>query len=322
MKRLICLAACLVLLCMPAHAAGLPDAPLGELMQTYGLNEDNFAVSYFNTATGEYFSYNSDAFFPVGGLWTLPLHMYYYEQESRDAFAPPPEKPDEVFTVDGLTLDECRYHSILLGDEDIALKMRDRLGSFAQYQLLINSKFGGYDENSLPDSFLKENRYSAAFLMNCLRAVSARPEQFRDLMRNYELVQTADGFAGYDGNYTLVHLRSEENGMLVDVGEISAPQPYLLVCFVSEDAGGDEVLANVNALFYGYSNVASSPTEPSRPEHSRSDTDFIVGQANPSDHSAPLRWIAIALAAAAVLAALAGAVVLAVRRHRDRRNGE
>ena len=67
----------------------------------------NFALSYYNPTSGESYHFNETSFFPAGELWRLPLHMYYYEQESLGTYDPPPEDPTFVYTVAGLTLDEC-----------------------------------------------------------------------------------------------------------------------------------------------------------------------------------------------------------------------
>ena len=320
MKRLLCLFVCMLLLCSQVFAAeGGTAETLEAFFRAHGLDETNFSMSYYNLATGEDFAFNEAAFFPVGAVWTLPLHMHYLEQEAIGAFDPPPERPDEVFDIDGLTLNECRYRSIVRGDDEFSQKMRSLLGTPEQYQRLINEEFGHLDEQTLPDAFLTELHYSAAFLMNCLKEVSLHPETFGDLMQNYSLAQTDGGFAAYGKPYDLVQLLGEEDGMVCAVGRMSAPQPYLLVCFVSEEAGGGAVLAQLNALLCERAEADAQGQVPtvSTASTGRSDSDFIVSAPNTSRKQAALRPILYALGGAAGLGALTAVAVHFLRRRRD-----
>lgn len=312
MKRLFSCLLCLLLLGAPVFAQGEPslDEQVRALMEEYGLNADNFALHYFNHTTGESYSFNPDAFFPVGRVWTLPLHMYYFKQEALGAFEVELGMPE--YTISGMTLEKCRFESIQNGDEAVAQNMRDELGDFRQYQLLVNEAFGHCDTENLPNAFYADACYSAEFLMNCLKAISSQPEYFGNLMRSYQLVQKADGVASYGGTAQLVHIRGEADGMLCDVGEVSVAQPFLLVCFVREDAGGDAVLAELMTLLCEYSQgdvqtAVSAPTQ-------RSDSDFYV--AARSDNSLLLRWIGISLGAAAGAALLVTVAVVLLRRRR------
>lgn len=326
MKRVLCLALCLVLLCVPVFAAqdSSPEALLRDFMTRHGLDETNFALSYYNVTTGEQYAYNADAFLPAGGVWMLPLHMYYYEQEALGAFDPPEENPDFVYTIDGLTLEDCRYRSILQGDEEVAQKMCGALGSFEQYQLLINESFGHYAESSLPRSFLTDRCYSAGFLMNCLREAFAPSDTFGAMLQNYRLAQTGDGFAAYEHPYSVFHIRGEANGMLCDVGQVAAPQTYLLVCFVSEEAGGDALLAEVNTLIcdcvlQSVNGAEASGDTASTPSRADNEPNLQINGTNIHERSELLLWVCIALGAAAVLAlAIGGAVLLVRRRKRNR----
>lgn len=320
MKRILCLLICLFLLCGQAFAVDNDSlkARLEEFMQENDLNEKNFSMSYYNLSTGESYAFNDKEFLPVGTVWTLPMHMHYYEQEALGAFDPPPERPDDVYMIGGLTLEDCRYHSIVRSDADISLKMRAELGTLAQYQQLVNEEFGHIDESALPEAYLTSLCYSAEFLMNCLRELAAHPEVFRSLSKNYSLVQTGSGFAAYGKPYDLVHILGEEDGMLCDVGSVSAPQPYLLVCFLSVD-GAESLLAQLNSLLCRYvEDTAGSATVPETSQPTgRSDSDFAVARTNPNDHSAVIRWIGIALGAAVGLSLVISLAVWLVRRRRE-----
>ena len=324
MKRLLCLLICLCLLSSGVYAVDGDELTvrMDDFIYENDLNEDNFAICYYNPATREKYAYNETAFLPAGNTWLLPLHMYYYEQETDGAYDPPRENPMFVYTIGGMTLEECRYHSILLGENEVSLQMRDNLGTREQYQHLINEVYGHCDPESLPDSYFTDGCYSAEFLMNCMRAVSERPEKFGNMMRNFSIIQTGDGLAAYGYPYNLVHIRGEQDGFICDLGEISGPTTYLVVCFVAEDAGGDELLAQVSALLCSYveeqSGIAVESTAV-RPERERKETDFIAGSVGARDNTEALRWIAISLSALAVLALIVGVIAWILHRRKDDR---
>ena len=86
MRKLICLLLCLSLFAAPAFAettakpASLEERFSDFLVQNR-LDGTGLSVSYYNTVTGERLDHHADRFYSVGRVWTLPLHMYYSEQE-------------------------------------------------------------------------------------------------------------------------------------------------------------------------------------------------------------------------------------------------
>lgn len=291
-----------------------------QFVKDKGLTEEDFAVFFYDTKTRSEYVYNGDAFFPVGIDWILPLHMYYYEQETLGAFKPPPERPDEIYTIQGMTLEKCRYRSIIMGEEEVARQMRDNLGTPEQYLTLINELYGHIDPEALPDSYYRDNCYSVTFLMNCLKQVSTYPELYQDMMKNFSLVQTDDGVAAYDRPYNLVHIRGEADGYVCDLAEISGPDTYLLVCFASVDAGGDSLLAEVNSLFCKYVeqlNDVQQNTAPSGSARQRSEKDFLVASYGSNSKRILYRWIGIALVGAAVVAAIIAFIIRLLRKKED-----
>lgn len=330
MKRIACILLVFALLC-PLCGQVLADEPDllksrgDQFVKDRGLTEEDFAVYFYDTKTQAEYVFNENAFFPAGNNWILPLHMYYYEQETLGAFDPPFDRPDEIYTIEGMTLEKCRYRSIIMGDEEVARQMRDNLGSKEYYLSLINEKYGHIEQELIPDSYYRDNCYSATFLMNCLKQVSTYPELYQDMMKNFSLVQTDDGFAAYDRPYSLVHLRAETDEYICDLAEVSGPDTYLLVCFASVDAGGDTLLAAVNSLFCNYVeeiNDVQQVTAPTGGARQRSDTDFEVASYGKNSKSALYLWIGIGLAGAAVVAAIIGFIVHLIRKREARKQDE
>lgn len=322
MKRLICIFFCLVLLCGSAFAADTTADSLSEkldaFMEEHELDETNFSYSYFNTRTKESLHFNDTAYFPVGIVWTLPLHMFYYEQETKGAFEAPPEDPDWQFTIEGKTLEECRYYSIIQQNTQVALQMRDTLGDLAQYKILVNNRYGHTPEKNLPEEFFSDNTYTASFLMDCMEAVYRHPELYADMMQNYELMQTPYGFASFSNPYHVLHIYGKENGMICDVAEVAAPQNYLLVAFVSEDAGGDTVLAELNDIICdAIEQDKGIYTDETAKLNIRTDSDFIAESAGKDTQGVARRWVLIALLISSAVVILVVSIIRFIFRKRE-----
>ncbi len=310
-KRILCMLFCIVILCSFASAehAQTLEEKIDSFISENGLNEENFALSYFNESTGDSYHYNEQTFFPTGYVWTLPLHMYYCAAEYRGDFEPVEgdenyNDPDYEYTIAGRNLDICRTESILNSNEDVSNAMRDAV---LQYYNVINEEFGHIDEALLPTTYYKENRYSTKFFFNCLKTISRESEIYGEVMRLYDLVQTADGILSDElpitTNYRTVQIRGQENGMICVVAEVSAPQTYQLSCFISEAIGGDRLLAELNALIADHvltevGDTVTAPTESLGLEHS--DSTFHINTKQ-KDNSKLLLIIVAAIGAAGVI---------------------
>lgn len=319
MRRIACLLLCLSLLLVQVSAARPKslEETLSQFISENGLTEENFSVSYFNAGAEEEYQYNETGFFPAGQVWKLPLHMYYCQQESLGAYDPPADNPKFVYTIEGKTLEECRVESILRDNDEVTEHMRRTVGSMSQFQNTVNDRFGRAADP--PAEFLTGTWYSAEFLMNCLKELSRNSDVYGELMRNFAMVETSDAFNGYTRPYAVTQIRGEEDGMICAVAEVSAPSPYLIAAFASEEAGGDQLLADLNTLICTYVEEQAGVDEkstPARTADNRRDSDLQVAAAEKEPVG---QWIGIALGGAAALALLIGLIVWLCRHFSGKR---
>lgn len=333
MKRLLCVLLCLMLLCSFPCAAQSNDLDrqVEAFIYSHGLSEENFALSYYNSETGAKYEYNADAFFPVGEVWVLPLHMYYCSQEHDGAFLPAYDdpnfnNPDYEYTIAGMNLDTCRTECILRGNDELNVKMREQIRN---YKATVNEALGHINEKLIPPSYYDDNSYSPRFLMNCLLELGRQPEVYSELMRLFAQAQSPEPGGFLSGEFTdtlrypTIQLRSAERGMVCAVAQISAPDTYCLTAFVSEKAGGDAILAELNNLFVNYietNSKNSAPIATTGVGFERSDETFKVSTKQRS-MSGPIKMILIALAISAALAVVCyyGYVFYKRRRHNRRK---
>ncbi len=343
MRRVFCIVLCLLMLSSYATAAKDEslEGQLNNFMYENGLNEENFALSYFNVSNGSFYNFNENAFFNAGELWVLPLHMYYCSEEYHGAFLPAEndpdyKNPDYEYKINGMTLDTCRTESILKRNKTVNEAMRNEV---MRYYDEINEKFGHIDPDILPQSYYTDNCYSTQFLMNCMKELETRPEIYADLIRLYNMLPQSDGFKSDEEpltNKTTFQIRGEENDIICAVAEVNTTKPYLLVCFVSREAGGDQILAKINALICSYIESASNngaQTDSSveginRPDGSfqvntndnvgnsgthalgvnRTDASFQIVENNPNQFGGIVKWLLIAFGGAIALAVLLYAI--------------
>lgn len=306
--RIVTFLFCL-LLCVQFFAAAPGEDvedKITEFMNERGLNASNFSVSYFNLVSGESYAFNADVYRPVGKLRFLPTHMYYYEEETKGTFEPVLED-EPVFTIDGMSLEECRYYSIILSEDTVSEKMQAQIGSSTQYLELINNCYGMQELDSLPGEYWEKQSLSVEFLMNCIQIIATRPERFNGMMSNYRMVQKADAFANGSIAYPIVQIRGEEDGYITAIAEISAPQNFLVVASVKATADGDEVLGDLCKTLCNYVLESMGETveeQTTAPTHSGS-PNYYIGQDRMEKDNTLSRWLFITFAIAGALAAVA-----------------
>lgn len=319
MRRFFCLFLSVLLLlpCLPkAEAAVSPEEQILQLLEASGLTQDELSLSYYNIASGESYSFNSDAMLPAGSLWLLPLHMYYCEQESLGVFEPDVSRLEEAYTIGGYTLAESRYRTLLLEDSALAQTMQDQLGGYTAFKQKVNEAFGHLPPEAMTEQFLSDNCFSARFWIACLQELTLHPEIYQDLLRNYSLLQTKDGLAGGTNGRPLLQFRGEEKGITTVLGQINASAPFLLVCSVPSKES-DTLLAQLCSLFCQYAEEGETiPVYPT--ETKREPSENMAVSTLPQDHMRELlRWVGIALGAALLLALIIAIPLRLRRRHHD-----
>ena len=333
LKRVFCILFCL-LLCLQVTAApevGTVENVIQDFMTEHGLDESNFSVSFFNEKSGESYSFNDKMYVPMGKLWTLPLNMYFYEEEILGNFDPmklDPENPQE-FLINGKTLEECRYRSIIQGDENTSYDMMACIGTIMQYLQVVNERYGRVNTEGAPVEFWNGQAYSVEFFMNCIRQISAQPERFGELMANYRMAQKEEAFADGSVPYMVVQIHGAQGGFVTAAAEVSAYESFLLVATVAESAGGDAVLSALNKTLCDYVEESVTQRETEATEATQEATqateatettrnpNYYVGEDRVQNNSDLGRWMIIAFAVAAVVTLALG--IFQLIRHNKRR---
>ena len=116
----------------PRHPADEPDTlPPGStrFRAQYHLDETNFAVSYYNTVTGEEYNWNETAMLTAGSTFQAPAQPLLLRAAKRRRNLRR-HGPAEG----GATLDRCHYLSLVESNNELSIAMLYRIGDFRVYK--------------------------------------------------------------------------------------------------------------------------------------------------------------------------------------------
>lgn len=274
MRSCILLLALLLLLAVPAVAYEVPadfshmtlDQAMEEFMQAYGLNTENFSVSYCNTVTGERYAFNDKAFMVAGSTYKLPLNMYYYELEHAGTMA-----SDAYISRVGATLNVAHEQSLVHSNNEMSIGMLYNLGEFRDYKNLMRKYFTMTDEEIAPVYYV-DNHYCTHMMMDALSYLYDYRADFEEMIGYMKQAQPGEYFKKYVTEYEVAHKYGWFEGAVNDVGIIYTPQPFLLAVYTQ--FVGTEVVEKAAELFTAYT-VWQTPEETEKPTHLELEVQYV-----------------------------------------------
>ncbi|MGI5984944.1 MAG: hypothetical protein GXY01_04820 [Clostridiales bacterium] len=233
----------------------LPDM-VQSFMAENKLNQNNFSVAYYNTVTGETYTFNETKLFTPASIYKLPLNMYYYEQEAAGNIS-----PDRKFA--GHKLSHCHYLSLQYSDNTTSQAMRNALGTVKQYKTLM-AKYGGMTDEELGNDFFATSKYNTKFILNTLKYLYERPDFFSEAIAYLKNAQPNQFFEYYIPNSEceIAQKYGWLNGIAHTAGIIYADTPYLLVVFTENVGYAEKLIGKTNRLFYDYTKESIASADP------------------------------------------------------------
>ena len=260
MKKLLCALLCVLLLAAPVLAADEPPAApesgkasaslsgrFDAFRAQYDLNEKNFAVSYYDTVTGEGYNWNETAMFTAASTFKLPLNLYYYELQNEGAIS-----GNTVLTEGGATLDRCHYLSLVESNNELAIAMLYRIGSFRDYKEAMRRFFTMTDDEIDP-KYYQDNYYCTRMMMDALKYLYVHADEFPEMLDYMTQSLPRDAyFLHYlsPDELTIAHKYGTFEGAENDTGIFYTEQPFLLAVYTQ--SVGEQVVAQAAVLAYEY----------------------------------------------------------------------
>lgn len=306
-------------------------------MAEYGLDENNFAMGWYDLESGESWYYGADRFMVAGSMYKLPLNMAY-----TDLLASGELQPDDM--VGKYTVTRAMELSIIYSDNEAADLLADSLRlPYRDYRLML-AQYSGLDDSELPEEYFTKNRVSPRFMINTLVYLYDNGELYSTLIGHMKDAHPGRYFKKDEGEYEIAHKYGYYEGVLNDCAIVYTPRPFALVAFTSKIRKAEEALSALCTLMTDYSLYLDSLPEPTaapRPSASPPPTpepesapgpeptpepapeptaapepEAVSPDARPVTAPRPL-WIAYAAVCAALLA-----LAFVRRRRRRRRKGD
>lgn len=248
------LAALLLAVCAPAvraeegdeRFAGKTAAQVAQaFIKENNLSKKNFALSFYDTVTGEEYNYNETKMMTAASTFKLPLNLYYYELQAAGKISGSAEIPDA-----DATLDECHERSLVYSDNEVSIAMLYHLGNFRTYKQLMRKYFTMTDAEIDP-AYYADNNYCTRMMMDCLKYLYARQDKFPEMLGYLKQAEPGAYFKHYVTGCEIAHKYGSFDGAENDVGIFYTDEPFLLAVY-TKGIVGEEICAQAGKLFYEY----------------------------------------------------------------------
>lgn len=230
------------------------DELMGEFMALNELDETNFSMSYYNTVTGEAYTFNDKKFMVAASTFKLPLNMYYYEMERDGLIA-----PDATIPRTEHPLNDCHRMSLVHSNNEVSIAMLYNLGIFREYKECM-MKYFTMPRSEIAYDYWVDNYYCTNMMMDALKYLFYNGEQFPEMLGYMKQAQPTSYFRTHVRDWPVAHKYGFFEGAVNDVGIFFTPEPFLLAVYTY---GTEEtVLPDVAALVADYNLTHIGPEKP------------------------------------------------------------
>lgn len=266
MRKLFVLLAAVLCLTVGAAAYEVPtdftdrtvEDVVTEFREAHGLNEKNFSICYYNTVTGEEYTWNDTRFFLGASTYKLPLNMYFYEMEQAGEIT-----ADTVISWTGQTLAEIHRQSIVYSNNELSEALSFYWGDHCIFKENLRKYFSMAEEDIDP-IYWQANWFCTDMMMDCLKYLWENQDLFEELIGYMKQAMPGQYFKRGVTEYEVAHKYGSVQYYNNDVGIIYTEQPFLLVVYTGmEGIGNDGICAEAAQLMTAYNvwKAANTPVE-------------------------------------------------------------
>ena len=247
------------------------DGLMAEFMLTHHLDESNFSLCYYNTVTGEEYSFNETSFMVAASTYKLPLNLYYYELQASGEIT-----GDTYIPGAGTTLDDCHRMSLVDSNNEVSIAMLYHLGSFRDYKEAMRPFFTMTDDEIDP-IYYADNYYCTRMMMDCLKYLYAHADDFSEMLGYMtEACPGAYFKALLEDKVTVAHKYGGFEGAENDTGIIYASQPFLLAVYTQ--GVGEQICSQAAELLYEYTEYQYQCAEAERIAAEQAEAERIAAE--------------------------------------------
>lgn len=248
----------------------LPDL-IADFMDKNGLNEKNFAISYYNTVTEESYDFNETTMMVAASTFKLPLNLYYYEMEAAGEIS-----GDTVLTQGGATLSYIHYESLVNSNNELSHAMLYRLGDFRTYKECMRKYFTMTDDE-IDAKYYYDNYYCTRMMMDTLKYLYAHEDEFPEMIDYMKQGCAGAYFQTYlKDTIDVAHKYGSFEGAENDTGIFYADQPFLLAVYTQ--SAGVSVVEDAAKLLYDYTEYQYCMGEIARFAQEKAEAERIAAE--------------------------------------------
>lgn len=226
---------------------------MGWFIETYGLTENNFAISIYLPESGDRYAFNETRQMFAASTYKLPLNMYYYERQAEGVYS------DDTI-IGGAPLSTCHYQSIVWSNNELSQAMIYYLGSFYQYKYLLLEAYGGMSVGELDANYWGDNYYCTKYMCNVLTYLYEHRDSFTELLGYMEEAMPGQYLKTYAGETEIAHKYGVFFDPLMqnDVGILFADEPVLVAIYTQGYSGrgtaGEGLIGRIGRALINYQN--------------------------------------------------------------------
>lgn len=262
--------------------------PLEDIMAQfrteYGLDENNFAMGYYATGTGDSYGFQVDSYRDAGYTYMLPLNVVFYDLDAQGEF------DATVDYVGTYYLPYLYTYTITDSDTAMAKTMRDYLGDYREYRKILTQ----FSNQEYTEEYYSENVFNIRYIMNVLWHIYENSETYADLLEDMGEAYPGDAFdLNLENRYNVAHKYSGEDGVYNDVGIIYTQEPFILAAFSQNIGHAEEMLGALSELLAEYTEYLTDrkaqglPAYTSIATEAPTEEDAAIPAAAVTDNSAP-----------------------------------
>ena len=221
------------------------------------LNENNFAIFYYQPNNNDYFTFNENKYFTAASTIKVPLAMIYYEKINQGELS-----PNSVLTYkstdyeagtggtsvtykigDQIPISFLLNEMIINSDNTATQILKHGLGSDETYRKLISK----YAKRQLPDNFYDENVICAAFGYDVISYLYENQRSFEELINNMKKSSNG-GYLKKNVNVEIAHKYGSYERNIHDFGIVYAKNNYLVGIFTFELEDSEKIISELNQI--------------------------------------------------------------------------
>ena len=273
-KSLVCLllALCMLLPGLPAALAEEPEATpepeenilederfvgkswdevMEDFLQSWGTDEKNVGIGYYNTVTGEEHYVNADQYMVSASMYKVPLNMVFLDRLTKGEM-------DWDTNISGYSYEVVLEQTIVHSNNDIARNMvRWELGKGKwQEGRRYLAPYCGLDPETVDWKFLENNYSTPRQMIACLRLLYENPDRFPRLIETMQRAEPEEYFKRRERRFNIAHkygfLTTEYHLYMNDCGICFTDEPILIVLFTDNVNKAYDVMTEFCTLMCDY----------------------------------------------------------------------